>query len=843
MEQTADEIRHLHGWINDLLSALALPAMWSDHESAQLVTTLLDGLVGMLRLDFAYALLKDPVGEAPIELVRLAQSRHLTTRPQEIGQVLSPWLGDDPQKRPLLVPNPLGDGDVSIVPLRLGLRGEIGVIVAGSQRADFPGETERLLLGVAANQAAIALQEARLLSEQKRVAKELDQRVAQRTRDLASANEDLKTELSQRKRVESLLSAEKRALEMIAHGASLTDILQELCRAIDAQAPGIISSVLLMDPDGQRLRPAAGDRVPSGWAQAITPVTIGPCVGSCGTAAFLKRPVIVSDIASDPLWVDFREVALSHGLRAAWSQPLLSKNDEVLGTFCLYYPEVRSPNGSDLRLLEDAGHVAVIAIEGERTQAALTKAFEEIKTSEAQLREIVDAIPHSITVLGPEGNTLYVNRVALDYTGLTMREVMAPDYRARVFHPDDVERLRDERQKALARGAPFENEQRARRSGGQYRWFLIRYHPLRDEKGHIIRWYATGTDIEDRKQAEERVRSENIALREEIDRSSMFEEIVGSSEALRRVLADVAKVAPTDSTVLILGETGTGKELIARAIHKRSTRSTRAFIRVNCAAIPPSLIASELFGHEKGAFTGALQRRLGRFEAADGGTIFLDEIGELPMETQIALLRVLQERELERIGSSQSISVDVRVLAATNSDLKAAVTAGTFRQDLFYRLNVFPIQVPALRERVDDISLLVEYLIERYARRAAKKIRRIDGKTMKLLQAYDWPGNIRELQNVIERAIVLCDGDTFSVDEAWFKREWSSEVPRRNMQEKRLGRLDRDREKEMIEAALAGSGGRISGPSGAAAKLGIPRQTLESKIASLGINKHRFKSG
>src|SRR2546425_3238170 len=239
---------------------------------------------------------------------------------------------------------------------------------------------------------------------------------------------------------------------MIAHGASLTDILEDLCRAIDAQAPNIISSVLLMEPDGQRLRPAAGDRVPSGWAQAITPVTIGPCVGSCGTAAFLKKPVIVSDIASDPLWVDFRDIALSHGLRAAWSQPLLSKNDEVLGTFCLYYPEVRSPNRSDLRLLEDAGHVAVIAIEGERTQAALTKAFAAIKESEAQLREIVDAIPHSITVLGPDGDTLYVNRVALDYSGLTMNEVMAPDYRARVFHPDDIERLRDERQKALSRG-------------------------------------------------------------------------------------------------------------------------------------------------------------------------------------------------------------------------------------------------------------------------------------------------------------------------------------------------------------------------------------------------------
>ena len=304
-----------------------------------------------------------------------------------------------------------------------------------------------------------------------------------------------------------------------------------------------------------------------------------------------------------------------------------------------------------------------------------------------------------------DGTLLYANAGVLDYTGLSLEDVKADDFRSRLFHPDDLERFRDERQQALSRGEPFEVELRARRKDGQYRWFLVRYNPLRDDEGRIIRWYATGIDIDDRKQAEERVQKENLALREEIDYSSMFEEIVGSSEALRKVLAQVAKVAPVDSTVLILGETGTGKELIARAIHKRSKRSSRAFIRVNCAAIPASLIASELFGHEKGAFTGALQRRLGRFELADGGTIFLDEIGELPAETQIALLRVLQERELERVGSSQTISVDVRVLAATNRDLKAAVSAGTFRQDLFYRLNVFPIQMPSLRERVDDIPL------------------------------------------------------------------------------------------------------------------------------------------
>jgi formate hydrogenlyase transcriptional activator len=318
----------------------------------------------------------------------------------------------------------------------------------------------------------------------------------------------------------------------------------------------------------------------------------------------------------------------------------------------------------------------------------------------------------------------------------------------------------------------------------------------------------------------------------------MFEEIVGSSRPLRGVLTQVTKVAPLDATVLILGETGTGKELIARAIHKRSKRAPRAFVRVNCASIPQPLIASELFGHEKGAFTGALQRRLGRFELADGGTIFLDEIGELPAETQIALLRVLQEREFERVGGSQTIAVDVRVLAATNRDLKAAVAAGTFRQDLFYRLNVFPIQMPSLRERVDDIPLLVEYFIERYGKKVGKKIRTIRKQTLELFQEYDWPGNIRELQNVIERAVVLCDSETFSVDETWLKRDGATR-PKRTLP---FVANIVEQEKEMIQTALAASRGRIAGPAGAAAKLGIPRQTLESKIKSLGIDKHRFKA-
>jgi formate hydrogenlyase transcriptional activator len=339
------------------------------------------------------------------------------------------------------------------------------------------------------------------------------------------------------------------------------------------------------------------------------------------------------------------------------------------------------------------------------------------------------------------------------------------------------------------------------------------------------------------KELKDRLYQENLALRDEIDKVSMFEEIVGSSDALQRVLVHVARVAPTDSTVLITGESGTGKELVARAIHKRSHRSRGAFVRVNCAAIPQSLIASELFGHEKGAFTGAVQRRLGRFELANHGTIFLDEVGEIPAETQIILLRVLQERELERVGGNVTVPVDVRVLAATNRDLKAAVNAGTFRLDLFYRLNVFPVRMPSLQERTDDIPLLVEYFIERYASKAGKRIRNIQKRTLELFKGYHWPGNIRELQNVIERAVILCDGETFAVDETWLRESSKPEG-----EPVALGDMLVDREREAIEAALTESRGRVSGPVGAAAKLGIPRTTLESKIRNLGIDKFRFRS-
>jgi PAS domain S-box-containing protein len=420
------------------------------------------------------------------------------------------------------------------------------------------------------------------------------------------------------------------------------------------------------------------------------------------------------------------------------------------------------------------------------------------------------------------------------------------------MHPEDQAKVQEAKDRATGEKSDYEVDHRIVLPNGIVKYTHTVGHPVLNASGDVEEFVCTMMDVTERKQTEEALRKafeeikglrdqlyqENIALKEEVDRASMFEEIVGTSPALRAVHSRVSKVAPTDSTVLITGETGTGKELIARAVHKRSQRSSKAFVSVNCAAVPRDLIASELFGHEKGAFTGALQRRLGRFELAEGGTIFLDEIGELPAETQIALLRVLQEREFERVGGTVSIRTNVRVIAATNRDLQVAIAGDTFRSDLFYRLNVFPIEVPPLRERREDIPMLVEYFIDRFARKAGKRIHGVNKKSLELLQSYPWPGNIRELQNVIERSVIVCDTENFSVDESWLSRQPPRSEPKSQPE---LSRRLATREIELIETALRESGGRVSGPSGAAVKLGIPGSTLDSKIRSLRIDKNRFK--
>ncbi len=771
------------------------------------------------------------------------------------------------------------------------------------------------------------------------------------------------TDITERKRAESLRDGESRILEMIARDAPLEETLEKLVRVVEAQFAGLLCSVLLLDEDGQHVRHGAAPSLPKAYVKAIDGLSIGPTAGSCGTAMYRKEPVVVTDILQDPLWEAYRSVADLYELRACWSTPILAHSGKAMGSFAMYYREPRSPSPAETHVLGMATHLAGIAIERKQAEATLRaseanlaeaqrlshtgswawnvrtgaifwsqeifriyecdpektipswsfilemvhpedrsgveqrakmestrkdmpdsegdfriilpdgrikhlysiahpvmnelgeiievvgttmditerkRAEETIRQSERELRQILDFAPQQVAVLGPDGDRtrLYANQTVLDYFDLTLEKWQTGDRRG-FFHPDDWERLMSESHGKFLSGLPHETEVRLRRKDGQYRWFLFRWNPLREEQGRLVRWYVAGTDIEDRKEAERRLQDENVALREEIDRASMFEEIVGSSPALHAVLSLISKVAPTDSTVLITGETGTGKELVARAVHKRSHRSPRAFVSVNCAAIPRDLIASELFGHEKGAFTGATHRRLGRFELAEGGTIFLDEVGELPAGTQLTLLRVLQEHEFERVGGTASIRPNVRVIAATNRDLQAAIAAGTFRSDLFYRLNVFPIRVPPLRERQDDIPMLVEYFIDRYSQKAGKCIRGVTRKSLELLQSYPWPGNIRELQNVIERSVILCDTENFSVDESWLLRqpvgnELNSQVE--------LSQKLAAQEKEMIEAALRECRGRVSGPSGAAAKLGIPGSTLDSKIKSLKINKNRYKA-
>jgi PAS domain S-box-containing protein len=640
------------------------------------------------------------------------------------------------------------------------------------------------------------------------------------------------TDITVRKRAEQRLIVQHTVTQLLAEAATLEEatlkILQAVCEClvwdlgelwrID-RAAGVLRCVEVWHKKSIEAPQFAATSRDS---------TFMPGIGLPGRVWSSREPTYIPDVVQDANFLR-APIAAREGLHSAFAFPILL-GSEVVGVMDFFSQEIRQPDQDLLDMMATIGSQIGQFIERKRAE-------ETIQQDERELRQLIDFVPQHILVMRPDGTRLYANQGTLEYHGMTLQEVQADDFYTKVLHPDDLRRVLDERQGGISAGTPWEAETRLLRKDGQYRWFLIRSIPLRNEQGGIIRRYTTAIDIEDRKQAEEKVQRENVALREEIDKTSMFEEIVGSSAALRKVLSEVAKVAPTESTVLITGETGTGKELIARAIHKRSVRSARAFVSVNCAAIPQSLIASELFGHEKGAFTGALQRRLGRFELAEGGTIFLDEIGDLPADSQNTLLRVLQEREFERVGGTETIRANVRVIAATNSDLKIAMAAGDFRSDLFYRLNVFPIEVPPLRDRKEDVPMLVEYFIDRYASKAGKKIRTINKPSLQLLQFYSWPGNIRELQNVIERGVIVCETESLVIHENWLSLNRVKNPLSRPLSEELTAR-----ERERIEAVLAETRGRVSGPLGAAARLGLPRSTLDSKIRSLKINTHRFRT-
>jgi len=507
----------------------------------------------------------------------------------------------------------------------------------------------------------------------------------------------------------------------------------------------------------------------------------------------------------------------------------------------------------------DRWYVAAFDIEDRK------RAEDRLRQSEAELRSITDAIRQPIFVAAADGTTLYANRVACEQTGLTLEEIINEGSLARVCHPDELIRARDERRVGLLEGVPFDLEVRALFKSGQYRWQLMQYNPLKDESGQIVRWYITATDIDDRKKTEERLRNENVKLArenvylEEQFRSEMgFEQIIGNSPALKHVLELVETVAPNDSTVLLLGETGTGKELIARAVHERSRRNAKTFVKLNCAAIPTGLLESELFGHEKGAFTGAVIQKVGRMELADQGTLFLDEVGDIPIDIQPKLLRALQEKEFERLGSTHTRKVNLRLVAATNRNLEKMVADREFRSDLFYRLKVFPIRIPPLRDRKDDIPLLVAYFVQKFAKQMQKRIDSIPVATMKALTAWEWPGNIRELENFIERAVILTRGESLAAPLAELRKVTTDEPVRASapkadhdiarivketiasLKSKTAPNERTKKQHDEIVRVLTECKGRVGGADGAAVRMGLSRTTLISRMKKLGIDPSDF---
>jgi PAS domain S-box-containing protein len=520
--------------------------------------------------------------------------------------------------------------------------------------------------------------------------------------------------------------------------------------------------------------------------------------------------------------------------------PLFGSSGDVVGHIALIHDRPLVPEAQDLAVLKIFATRAGTELERQRAEDAL-------RESQLRYSTLAETVPEVLYTNLPDGACDYVSQRFLDYTGMTSDAALGYGW-TDALHPVDRDRTLALWDESRETGRPFEAEYRFRRADGEYRWFKSRSIPMRGPEGTIVRWFGVCTDLDDSKRAEEalraaltevaqlrdRLQAENIYLLEEVKQQHGFEEIVGRSPVLQRVLRQVEQVAPTDTTVLITGETGTGKELIARAIHNLSARKDRPMVTVNCGAISAGLVESELFGHEKGAFTGAVNRKIGRFELATGGTIFLDEIGDLSLDLQVKLLRVLQEGELERVGGTRTIKVDVRVIAATHKDLDAAVESGHFRADLFYRLNVFPIRTPALRERREDVPALVRYFVMKYAAKMGKRIDTVPKSALDTLGGYAWPGNVRELANVLERSVIISRGTTLELG------DWVT-LPVEPIPVRRAPALQELTRERIIEA-LEETGWRVSGPRGAAHLLGLKATTLEARMKRLGITRPGARS-
>ena len=496
-------------------------------------------------------------------------------------------------------------------------------------------------------------------------------------------------------------------------------------------------------------------------------------------------------------------------------------------------------------ILLQAFLIVGLLIRSARKRQALSKAEaqqESLRGSEERFRVTVDNVPAMIWMVGTDMKCTYVNQRWLDFTGRTEEQELGTGW-TEAIHADDYDRALKIYESSVQAREPFEMEYRMRRHNGEYRWIIDTGVPRFDNDGTFLGYIGSCVDITERKEQEvalqtaheelhqlkNQLEAENISLQQELQLDDKFGEIVGQSDAIKYVLFKVTQVAPTNTTVLITGETGTGKELVARAIHGASTRKDKPLIKVNCGALSPTLIESELFGHEKGSFTGAIARKQGRFELANGGTIFLDEIGELPPELQVKLLRVIQENEFERIGGSKTIKVDVRIIAATNRNLQLEVEKETFRQDLWYRLNVYPITVPPLRQRRDDIPLLVEHFTSIYANKSGKTISSVSPRAMQNLEVHSWPGNVRELANVIERAVIHTQGSVLQLVDQW------EPVVSEPGGTQTLEEVERD----YIVRTLEKTGWRIEGKSGAATVLGLNPSTLRTRMLKLGIQRRR----